>query len=506
MTRTLRVSQEDVNRFARASADRNPLHIDQSFARETPHGRCISHGALVTLAALGVADADRLGHVEAIDVQFRQPVFPGDEHVISVPDSTREKMRIEVRRGGRVAVTITVASRDDNVLLTTALQEESPANPKSPRRCTLEDLSQQRGLSVQERYTCRLDLLSTLATDLGAGHVPETILLWLAAASYTVGMLIPGRDSIFVGARIVRCSTPSSGSLRLSVSSVDDRTGMIDIDATLDQKEASARMALQAFLRPRVPTPDRASIARYLRPSSDLSDQTVLVVGASRGLGAALCGAFVSQGATVWAGFSRSATHIERLRRNFDPERIRPLRFDAEDPQQTKKAFEALRREGDTLDGLVLCAAPPPYEAALHPETSKGALRFLTTSLAAMLNPLAEGLQLLSPDGWLIVMSSSVVDDPAQAWPHYVIAKAASEGAAIYCARHTTARVLVVRAPKMWTDSTNTPMSKISAVPSEQVAAAITRWAISNEAFTYPSVLTAEELTREVADPEPRTA
>jgi NAD(P)-dependent dehydrogenase (short-subunit alcohol dehydrogenase family)/acyl dehydratase len=498
VTRTLLVSQEDVNRFAEASADRNPLHVDQSFARETPHGRCIAHGALVTLAALGIADPDRLGHVEVIDVQFRQPVFPGDEHVLSVPDSSREKMRIDIKRGGKVAATITVASRDDNVLLPTASQQESWTSSESPRRWTLEDFTQQPGLSLEERYTCRLDLLSALAKDLGAGHVPQAILAWLAAASYSVGMLIPGRDSIFVGARIARCSAPSSGSLRLSVTSVDDRTGMIDIDAALDEEEASARMALQAFLRQRVPTPDRSSIARYLPPSKDLSARTVLIVGASRGLGAALCGACVSQGATVWAGFSRSAKHLERLRRNFEPERIRPLQFDAEDPQQTKSAFEVLRREGDTLDGFILCAAPPPYEAALHPETSEGALRFLTSSLATMLNPLAEGLPLLSPDGWLVVMSSSAVDDPPQAWPHYVIAKAAWEGAAAYCARHTTARVLVVRAPKMWTDSTNTPMSKISAAPSEQIAAAITRWAIGNEASAYPSVLTADELTREV--------
>ena len=79
-------------------------------------------------------------------------------------------------------------------------------------------------------------------------------------------------------------------------------------------------------------------------------------------------------------------------------------------------------------------------------------------------------------------------------WPHYTIAKAALEGAAAYCERHTSARVLVARAPKMWTDSTNTPLGRLGAVPKEQVAAAIVRWATSDEE-SRPSRLTGDELT-----------
>jgi NAD(P)-dependent dehydrogenase (short-subunit alcohol dehydrogenase family)/acyl dehydratase len=492
--RTLHVSQEHLDRFATASGDRNPLHLDDSFARQTPYGRCIAHGALVAVAALGVADAARLRSVDAIDLHFKQPVFPGEDYTISLAESKGQRMRIEVAGRGKVAATVIITSDPDDAPLPSALKQGPAAYASSPRPYTLEELAQ-ADLSLHEQYGGRPELLAALAADLGAEHVPDSILVWLAAASYTIGMLVPGRDALFVRARLVRSSRASSGALTVSVSAADDRTGLVSLDATLDHGEASTRMALQSFVRPPVPAPDRSSIDRYLPPSDELSSRTVFVVGGSRGLGAALSGAFATQGATVWAGFARSAMHVERLRLEFGQEKIHPLQFDAEDPHETQAAVDAIRRSAGALDGIVLCAAPALCEATLHPDASAAALLFLRSSLALSLVPLAESVQLLSPDGWLVLMSSAALDDPPEAWPYYVIAKAAVEGAAAYCARHTAARVLVVRAPGMWTDSTNTPMGRIGAVAKEEVAAAIVRWAITGETSSLPAMLTAEDLT-----------
>ena len=40
------VTQDDVQAFADLSGDRNPVHIDPDFARETPFGQTIVHGYL----------------------------------------------------------------------------------------------------------------------------------------------------------------------------------------------------------------------------------------------------------------------------------------------------------------------------------------------------------------------------------------------------------------------------------------------------------------------------
>jgi NAD(P)-dependent dehydrogenase (short-subunit alcohol dehydrogenase family) len=215
-----------------------------------------------------------------------------------------------------------------------------------------------------------------------------------------------------------------------------------------------------------------------------------------------LAGAFATQGARVFVGFARSAAHVEALRSEFGGDTIQPLQFEATDPLEVRRAFATLRDAETVLDGIVLCAAPPLYEAsALHPDASESTLRFVDESLAMTLVPLAESLPMLAPDGRLVVLSSSALEDPPAAWPHYVIAKSAVEGVAAYCRRHTSASVLVARPPAMWTDSTNTPLARLTAVPKEQVAAAIVRWLASGE--SSKDLLTGRQLTEVVAEPPP---
>lgn len=500
MTRTLHFHDEHLRRFAEASGDRNPLHVDESFARQTPFGRCIAHGALVSIAALGSADEAVLRTATTIDLQFRQPVLPGEDYTVTVNASNPKRLRIEVTGRGTTAAVVSVTSSEDAELLGGNVAEDEATSPGgSPRRHTLDDLAHGR-VALTERYACRLRDLSSLAEQFGAGHVPGALLGWLSAASYTVGMLIPGRDALFAGGRIARTSSPAStpgsepGTLTASVTGTDDRTGMVRVQATLEQDAACAAMNLQTFVRTPAPAPDKESVGRYVRPSGKLSESNVLIVGASRGLGAALCGALATQGATVWAGYARSAERAERLREEFGADRIRPLQFDAQDALQTRRAFEELATHVAVLDGLVLCAAPPLYETALHPDATQATLRFLDSSLAMALTPLAESRRLLSPAGWVVVTSSSAVIEPPAGWMQYVTAKAALEGAAAHCARHTPADVLVVRPPKMWTDSTNTPLGRIGAAPTERVAAAIVRWATGERTPGALSVIGPEEI------------
>ena len=65
---SIQFSPEDVRRFADWSADRNPLHVDGEFARQTHFGQQVVHGVLTVLNALRAA-ADTLGpeRVRALD-------------------------------------------------------------------------------------------------------------------------------------------------------------------------------------------------------------------------------------------------------------------------------------------------------------------------------------------------------------------------------------------------------------------------------------------------------
>jgi NAD(P)-dependent dehydrogenase (short-subunit alcohol dehydrogenase family) len=221
----------------------------------------------------------------------------------------------------------------------------------------------------------------------------------------------------------------------------------------------------------------------------------VLVVGASRGLGASVAGALATQGATVWAGYARGDGPAEELRYEFGTERIRPVRFDAADGDDTRAAIARIIRTAGRLDGVVLCAAPPPQALPLHREAVPAALAYLAESMAMTLYPLGEVLPHVARGGWLALVSSSAVADPPVAWAHYVAAKGAVEALAGYCRRHFDLRVATIRPPLMRTDMTNGPTGAIGAVAPEVVAAAIVRWVLGNGSGA--EILTPDQLTAE---------
>ncbi len=75
------IQQETINRYARASKDFNPIHIDEDFARKTPLGGTVAHGMLILAyvsemmtAAFGM-DWVTTGK---LNVRFRSPARPGD--------------------------------------------------------------------------------------------------------------------------------------------------------------------------------------------------------------------------------------------------------------------------------------------------------------------------------------------------------------------------------------------------------------------------------------------
>jgi 3-hydroxybutyryl-CoA dehydratase len=76
-----RVTQEGIQRYAEASGDYNPLHVDEEYARTTPFGGTIAHGMLV-LAYLSEMMAAAFGHDwlagGRLRVRFRAPARPGD--------------------------------------------------------------------------------------------------------------------------------------------------------------------------------------------------------------------------------------------------------------------------------------------------------------------------------------------------------------------------------------------------------------------------------------------
>ena len=75
------ITQKDINRYAEASGDFNPIHIDESFAAKTPLGGTIAHGMLIlAYASEMMTGAFGESWVEGgkLSVRFKAPARPGD--------------------------------------------------------------------------------------------------------------------------------------------------------------------------------------------------------------------------------------------------------------------------------------------------------------------------------------------------------------------------------------------------------------------------------------------
>ncbi len=88
------VTQEDINRYAEASGDFNPIHIDPEFARKSPLGGTIAHGMLILAYVSRMMTASFgeswLSHGK-LSIRFKTPARPGD--TVTVSGRVREVSR-----------------------------------------------------------------------------------------------------------------------------------------------------------------------------------------------------------------------------------------------------------------------------------------------------------------------------------------------------------------------------------------------------------------------------
>jgi acyl dehydratase len=77
------VTREDVRAYAHASGDRNPLHLDDDFARSAGFPGIIAHGmfTMAHLASCVVRWSGEAAALARLRVQFRSAVYMGDTMV-----------------------------------------------------------------------------------------------------------------------------------------------------------------------------------------------------------------------------------------------------------------------------------------------------------------------------------------------------------------------------------------------------------------------------------------
>ena len=119
------ITEKDIELFAEVSGDRNPLHMDEAFAKTTQFGQRIAHGALTASYISGILGNNLPGPgaiFTGLSMRFRRPVYIGSQVTVQVviselqPRGNRATLKVACIVDGKPAISgeaqVTVPSRD----------------------------------------------------------------------------------------------------------------------------------------------------------------------------------------------------------------------------------------------------------------------------------------------------------------------------------------------------------------------------------------------------------
>ena len=111
------VSQQQIESYARASGDFNPIHVDKEFAARSQFGGTIAHGMMIVASIsemMSLAFGPRWATGGHLKLRFKAPVRPGD----SVTTSGKVKRVGGSDRGHEIACTVEVHRQTGEVAIT----------------------------------------------------------------------------------------------------------------------------------------------------------------------------------------------------------------------------------------------------------------------------------------------------------------------------------------------------------------------------------------------------
>jgi len=480
---TVRFTKEDLACFSAASRDRNPLHLSEDYARTTPYAEPVVFGVLGLLAALGHLPERPNRHLQHLSVEFRNPLSLEMPYRLEIIESSTDTARIKLYDTTRLMMTATFTfmpgqGHDEGTRFPEAC---CTAEPEDRKEDTLIP-----GTRVTGSYAPQTEAFAQVVERwrlAGKGATLHQIaaMMW---TSFVVGMHLPGTRAVFWRLTLdFHESDPhweEPFHYDAAIEDFDQRYDLLRSVGTLStDSRPYATAHMWAFVRQDSPQSSLRRINDLLPESEHLKGKVALVIGGSRGLGAALAQALASQGCSVLLNYQHSTAEAEHVRASLGNRsgQLELMQGDAADMEWCLSLRDTILKQYGALDLLICNASPPIRPLAFEPEKCGQFQDFLTRSLALVSAPMSTFLGLLSNQaGWNIALSSSFVKELPAVFAHYVTAKCAVEGLVNWAAVHyPTVRHLIVRPPKLLTDQTNTTVGRQGAMAVEQVAASIVR-------------------------------
>jgi len=442
------VAQE---RFARLWGDRNPMHLDTLSARRTQAGAPVVHGINAVLWALDelYASGSLDRPIGTLDVRFQKFIYLDMDVTLRFTRRTLETARAEIMADDLVCTTIALGFEPSGAHVETPFVSDETAVATAPAVLRAGDIMSCAGW-IAPRQNGNFEFPG-LANATSAGSV-ETI----ALLSTLVGMICPGRDSIFSSFRIDRVShAPAGEGLYYRTARFDERFRLAEIAVGGSGWQGS----VSAFLRhPPIAQPDIGTVGTLVR-DDEFAGITALVIGGSRGMGALTTRLLIAGGANVIATYAVGEADAAEIAGELG-ERCRTMRYDARsDPAAQVAGIGPVHQ-------LYYFATPQIFRqrsVSFVPATFAEFAEFYVTGFWKACNAVraVSGLPLTA-----FYPSSVALNEHARDMIEYRMAKLAGETLCAEMNRFDKGtRVLVRRLPRLLTDQTATVMPVESADP-----------------------------------------
>jgi NAD(P)-dependent dehydrogenase (short-subunit alcohol dehydrogenase family) len=459
----MRFGEEHLRAFELASMDTSPLHTSESYARKTAFGERLVYGSLAVAACLARLPLPEGKVTSAIRVEYKGAMVLHVDYRLAVIEQSPGTIRAVLLDGTVPVMRVRLQLRD-GVPRQAELPEAGIASRNQSRR-NCEGFVP--GMKFQGSYAppraAYLELLELIGLD--RARWGDAVIIAVLCGGYLSGMEIPGESGASAALQAdVEPQVELPCAYEIELDSYDTRFGRVASRFSLGR---FAHGKLTAMVRPRlaqIVAPARAASQRF-------AGKTALVIGASRGLGAALALELASEGCTVVGAYARSTDDAAAIAKASGGT-VRMEQGDASDPQWCAALRERMQAEFGGVDLLVLNAAPAILPLRVE-EAHLGRIQnFVHQGFGLVAAPLASFLDLVdAAAGSVVLISAAAMERPAAAVPHYVALKGAVEGLVqAAAADHPKVRFTIARPERIATDLTNTPLGRMDAEEPATVA------------------------------------
>lgn len=479
-------SEKELSLFAKLSSDKNPLHADEYYARKSPYGQRIVFGVLSTLACLKLIKNNKFFYPVEIQVDFDNPVFLGNEYTAVVEEETDTMIciRLGSQNVTNLRVRLFVYDQRDLSWETFSISSKNSENTISPKEYEEEDSL--TPVTINQNYQISPDLIEELIQSLFGEDtgVSKKLIKILCLCSYIVGMELPGKRALFSRLRleINKSISEDCSSIYFSASQLhyDQHYRMLDIGLKVGCTDSLiARGTLKAFVLRKIARVPLDVFSQKLGKNKCLKGKVGLVIGGSRGLGAAFVQSLALKGCMVVLNYNKSAADAVSLQDELNQTSaslVHLFQGDTSKPEVCNLLKEYIVDTFNRLDFIILNAFLPPLSKIEHHSYIAKNKMLFQQPVSALQDVLQKS------NGTIIGISSIFVKEGPKELSHYIHAKKALEDFLHENAKeYPDNRYMIVRPPQLLTDMNNTPAGWLSAISPDVVAVKVVKSLCENQ-------------------------